>query len=108
MLAAIFGNSTTEQVLYYLRVNSEGYALGISTKLSRPISVIYKQLQRLEQGNVVVSKLMGRTRIYTLNPNWPFKKYLSALLDAAIDSQERKTFMKKYTERKRPRRSGKP
>jgi hypothetical protein len=58
-------------------------------------------------GNASAEKV-GRTRLYTWNPRYPFRRELRALLRKALDqlpASERKRY---FTERRRPRRVGKP
>lgn len=107
MLESVFGNETLEKVLFFLRRNKEGYALGIADKLGLPVSQVQRQLERMEKGGVLVSRLIGRTRVYELDPRWAFKNELSALLDAAMNAVPVDELVAKYTVRNRPRRKGK-
>jgi len=57
---------------------------------------------------VLVSRKVGRTRLYTFNPRYPFRDELQALLEKALafypaDIRERLLY-----NRRRPRRRGKP
>lgn len=67
MLETIFGNATIEKVLLYLQNYNEGYASEIASTFSVSLSVVQKQLKRLEDGGVIVSQLKGRTRIFLWN-----------------------------------------
>ena len=67
-----------------------------------------KQLEKLELGGVLVSHTAGRTRLYGLNPRYPFLKELRSLLEKALSfypSEERERLL---MNRRRPRRRGKP
>ncbi len=44
---------------------------------------LHKQLEQLEAGGVLFSRLAGRTRLYGFNPRYPFLQELKALLDKA-------------------------
>jgi hypothetical protein len=70
--------------------------------------VVLKQLARLEEGGILVSRLLGRTRIYELNPRWFFHKELKALLEKALGALPPDEVKKHYRARQRPRRAGKP
>lgn len=48
------------------------------------LSAVQKQLQKFEDAGVVVSKLMGRTRIYTFNKKSPLTKPLIELIDVVF------------------------
>jgi hypothetical protein len=84
MLEPIFGNGTAEKVLLYIVVHREGYAREVAQAFAVPISMIQKQLARLERGGVLVSVTKGRTRLFQLNPVYPFARELEALLRRAI------------------------
>lgn len=67
-------------------------------------------LLRLEKGGILVSHLVGKTRIFQFNPHYLFLKDLCALLQRAYDTIP-EDIKKKYYQvpvRTRPRRTGKP
>ncbi len=108
MLESIFGSLNKERVLLYLTIRKEGYAREIARYFDTGLSPIQNQLEKLETGNVLYSRLAGRTRLYSINPRYPFVNELSSLLEKAVqflpdDEKERLCFV-----RKRPRRKGKP
>ena len=47
---------------------NEGYATEIGATYSISLSVIQKQLKRLEDGGILVSQPKGRKRLYLWNP----------------------------------------
>ena len=108
MLEALFGSVNRERVLLFLYVRKEGYSREISRFFRTDLSQIQKQLERLEVGGVLYSRALGKTRVYRLNPRYPFRVQLEALLDKALsfypaEERERLTMV-----RRRPRRRGKP
>jgi predicted ArsR family transcriptional regulator len=108
MLEAIFGNSTAEKVLLYLLVHRQAYARELAQAFALPVSVVQKQLIRLERGNVLASRTMGRTRVFEINPSYAFANELRALLKRALDfvpARERAPYGPK---RRRPRATAKP
>ena len=108
MLEAIFGNATAEKVLLHLVVHDESYARELARTFHLPVSVIQKQLIRLERGGILASRLVGKTRVFQLDPSYPFVRELEALLRRALDflpETEREPYQPK---RKRPRTVGKP
>jgi DNA-binding transcriptional ArsR family regulator len=108
MLEPIFGNGTAEKVLLFLLVHKQAYAREMAQAFSLSISVIQKQLLRLERGNVLASRTIGRTRVFELNPSYPFVGELRALLRRALEfvpARERAPYEPK---RARPRATGKP
>ena len=108
MLEKILGGTAAERVLLYLENYEEGYAKGIATTFEMPLNVIQKQLLKCEAASVLVSQRKGKTRIFSWNPRYPFRKELRALLAKALlflPDGEVKRF---YRQRTRPRRAGKP
>ena len=108
MLEAIFGSINRERVLMFLYVRQEGYSREISRFFRTDLSQIQKQLERLETGGVLYSRSMGKTRVYGLNPRYPFLNQLRELLDKVLvfytaEEREKLTII-----RRRPRRKGKP
>jgi hypothetical protein len=83
MLGVIFGNENAERVLQYLLAKENGYLSEISEYYGIAPSILKKQLDKFESGNVIVGKSVGRTRVFELNPRYPFIKELIALLKRA-------------------------
>jgi predicted ArsR family transcriptional regulator len=107
MLSALFGNKTAEKILLSLRRNREDYALALAGRLGLPVNQVQQQLKRLEKGQVLVSRSVGRTRLYQIDPRRPFARQLEALLDTGLSALDAKA-LAALTQRKRPRRAGKP
>lgn len=108
MIEAIVGNSTMEKVLLFLANYNKGYAQQIADTFSIPLNMVQKQLKRLEDGGVMISKLEGKTRVYEWNPRYALNRELKALLQKTlsyIPSAEQKKYFRART---RPRRAGKP
>jgi len=108
MLKAILDNKTKEKILLTLFVAKEAYARDLVVVFKGNLSSIQNQLKKLERGGVIVSRLKGRTRLYSFNPRYPFKKELEALLEKALSFMPKEQKKKYYTPRLRPRRAGKP
>jgi hypothetical protein len=85
LLDAIVGNRTAACVLLYLQRRGEGYSLAVAREHSLPHSQVRKQLMRLESGGVLTSRLLGRTRVFVWNPNFPLHQELRELVQAALD-----------------------
>ena len=107
MLEPIFGSIVVEKILFYLLVYKTGYMRGIAKLFNIPIGTMVNQLDRLENGSVIVSKKEGTIRIYSLNPRYPFIKELEAFLQRAKDALSEEEIEKYYRMRTRPRRKGK-
>jgi len=108
MLEALFNSKIKERILLTLLVRKELYARDLAAIFSGSLSPVQNQLKKLEKGGVVVSRLKGRTRLYSFNPRYPFLKQIEGLLTKVLSfvpAYERKKY---YTPRLRPRRAGKP
>ena len=108
MLVPLLGSKGSEKVLIFIAARGEGYAREISQFFDIDISTIQNQLNKLELGGILVSTTKGRTRLYTLNPRYPFVKELKQLLDKALSFYPEDEREKLVMERRRPRRRGKP
>ncbi len=109
MLEGIFGNASAEKVLLYLEQYGEGYPTAIARSFDDlTLHMAQRQLDRFERAGALVSTLKGRTRLYTWNPRYPFQSELRSILARALEllpAADRKRY---FSERRRPRRSGKP
>jgi hypothetical protein len=109
VLEGIFGNATAEKVLLYLERYDEGYALGIARAFDDlPVSMVQRQLERLEAAGVLVSQRTGRTRVFAWNPRFAFEDELRALLRKALKLLPKAERKRYFAARRRPRRTGKP
>ena len=108
MIESLLGSKDRELVLLFLFTRNEGYAREISQFYETEHSQILKQLERLEVGNILVSKPVGKARVYSLNPRYPFIKELKALLEKVLSFYPEDELEKLTLVRKRPRRKGKP
>jgi len=108
LLGPLFGSSLREWLLLQLITRPESYPRELAQELGFALRAVQKQLAALEEGGVVYSRLRGRTRLYSLNPRYPFRRELEALLRRALGvlpESERERF---YVPRLRPRKPGKP
>ncbi len=108
MLEGLFGNPVIEKIFFTLLVYNESYALGLAKTFGEPVNKFQQQLKRLEDGGIIVSRLVGNMRLYTFNPRYPFLKELKTLVSKAYEFIPVKEKGKYYRKRTRPRRAGKP
>jgi hypothetical protein len=108
MLEPLLGSTNAERVLIFILARGEGYAREMALFFETDLYGIQKQLEKLEMGGVMVSRRVGRTRLYTFNPRYPFLTELKGLLNKALvfypDAERSALTMN----RRRPRRKGKP
>lgn len=107
-LQALFGGKAPARVLLFIENYSEGYAREISRTFNMPLSGIQKQLNKFEDAAILVSRMVGTSRMYSWNPRDPALSGLRMLLRETLDSGiPEETLERYYRVRQRPRRKGK-
>ena len=84
MLEPILGSMSCERVLLFILSRGEGYGREIARFYDTDLDPIQKQLDKLELGHVLVSRVVGRTRLFAFNPRYPFLDELKVLLQKAL------------------------
>lgn len=107
MLEPLLGSISAERVLIFILAREEGYARDIARFFDADLYAIQKQLDKLETGGVLASRLAGRTRLYALNPRYPFLNELKSLLEKALSFYSEEEREKLVMNRRRPRGRGK-
>lgn len=108
MLEPIVGSKSSEQVFIFLIARQEGYATEIANYFDADLYAIQKQLARLEDSNVFLSRKVGRTRVYQFNPRYPFLMELKSLLEKVLSYYPDKIQEDLLLNRRRPWRRDKP
>ncbi len=108
MLEPIVGSKSSEKVFIFLVARGEGYATEIARFFDTDLYAIQKQLERLENSEVLVSKKVGRTRVYQFNPRYPFLIELKSLLERVLSFYPEDIQEKLVMNRRRPRKKDKP
>ena len=108
MLEPLFGSEKKEKILFFLYSHGEGYAREITRTFQFNLNTVQNQLSNLESHGVLYSKLKGKVRLFGINPRYPFRKELEALLRKAMMFLPEEEVRKYYWPRLRPRRTGKP
>ncbi|GLI36987.1 winged helix-turn-helix domain-containing protein [Geobacter hydrogenophilus] len=108
MLEPLLGSVNKERVLLFIFARGEGYARDIARYFATDLTPVQRQLEVLERGGILASRLVGRTRLYTFEPRYPLLNEIKGLLEKAAsflpqDEQDRLLLV-----RQRPRRGGKP
>jgi len=107
-LEAVFGNRTAACTLLFLQNYGSGHANRISTTFGIGVRAVQLQLQRLEAGGILVSNMVGRTRVFEFSPRGTTVKHLRVFLEAELEDLPSDLIVKYLRERTRPRRTGKP
>jgi hypothetical protein len=107
ILKGILRAESQEKILIYLLVRERGYGKAIAEFFECPPNPIQKQLFRLEEDGVLVSRSLGQMREYQLNPRYAFYTPLKNLLKATLEVYPKKLRNELAMERRRPRAVGK-
>src|SRR5690554_3716876 len=107
-LETIFGNRTTERILLHLLHYGEVHARGIARDYDSVVSPFIRQLGRLEEAGILVSREVGRARLYQFNPKSAYVMPLKKLVEIAYENIPLDEREKLFHTRRRPRRKGKP
>lgn len=108
ILDPLFGSENRERILVFLQARGEGYAREIARFYDTDLSPIQSQLEKLEAGGVIVSREIGRTVTYQFNPRYALLSELKSLLEKAITFYPEDLRENLLSNRRRPRRRGKP
>ncbi len=107
-LAELLGSKTAEKIFLYLYHYPEGHARGIAKDMQMGFSQVERQLKRYEDIDLLISRLVGKTRVYQFNPRYVFQsqvKEMIAKLYNNIPLAEKKLL---FSLRQKPRRRDKP
>ena len=108
MLESLLGSVNRERVLLFIYAREEGYPRDIARFFSTDLSPVQRQLDVLERGGILASRLVGRTRLYTFNTRYPLLSEVRALLGKALSFCPQDEQDRLLLSRQRPRRAGKP
>lgn len=107
-LKALFGNETAARLMLYLFHYGEAYPSGAAKDLGLSLAPVQRQLEKFESAGFLVSKLLGRARIYTFNKKSPATSRLVELIRVFYEGMSPKERQRMFSVRRRPRRRGKP
>ena len=108
MLGELIGSTNKERALVYLVAREAGYAREIARFFDVPLNPIQKALDGLERAGVLVSRVVGSTRQYRLNPRYGLRDEVRVLVEKALSLYPERLREELLISRTRPRRKGKP
>lgn len=79
-LQPLLANRNIERILLFCFVNESCYGSLLHTLLQVPLTPIQHALRRLEEGEVLISHVERKRKIYRLNPDYPLYSELQNLL----------------------------
>ncbi len=105
-LEVLFGSRSAAQVLLFLQNYGEGHARRIATTFEVAPMAIQRQLRRMEDGGLLVSRMVGNTRVFTWNPRSATARDLRTFLEAELQRLPDDVTRQYFRQRQRPRRTG--
>jgi hypothetical protein len=107
VLEALFGNRTASCVLLFLQCYGEGHAQRIADTFGFGLNMTQRQLKRLEQHGVLVSRRLGNLRLFSFNERNPTVRNLKPFLEAELATLPEPAQQRFFRQRQRPRQSSK-
>ena len=107
VLEALFGNRTAACVLLFLQCYGEGHAQRIAKTFGFGLNMTQRQLKRLEEQGVLVSRRLGNMRLFSFNERNPTVRNLRKLLEVELASLSETDQQQFFRQRQRPRQSNK-
>ena len=84
LLKALLGSTGCCRVLLLLHRLEESYAREIALFWDCSLFPVQKQLEKLERGGVLQSRMAGRTRLYSFDPVCPLHREIRQLLKRSM------------------------
>lgn len=95
MLEGLLGNKSAEKVMLALYKSKELHASGIAKVYNTSLDPIKKQLERFEEAGFLISRVVGRSRLYSFNENNPIIGPLKEILGIAYKAENKLKILKK-------------
>jgi DNA-binding transcriptional ArsR family regulator len=108
MLEKILGSNTAMKIMLHLIHYGEIYPSAVAKDYQMSLSAVQKQFERFEEAGILVSKLVGKTRVYLFNRKSPVTKPFMDLIKVYYDGLTLEDKENIFSVRRRPRRPGKP
>jgi len=108
MLDKILGSEIAMKIMFHLVHYNEIYPSAVAKDYELTLSAVQKQFARFEEAGVLVSKTVGKTRVYMFNKKSKAALKLFELVKVYYDGLSVKDKEMIFSERRRPRRPGKP
>jgi hypothetical protein len=99
-----FGSKTRTHVLLALQLHGQSYPRELARLLASPLSVVQKALRSLEQDALITGRMLGRTRLFQLDPGYFALPQLQGFLARLLQTDDRLK-ARAASRRRRPRRT---
>ena len=95
------------RILLYLIKFEDSYATEIARHFTMKQQTVQYHMDKLETYGILRSRIVGRTRLYRINPRYVLRKELRALLDKVMQYLPEDVVQEYFVKRTRPRTKGK-
>jgi DNA-binding transcriptional ArsR family regulator len=85
----------------------QGYIRGIASTFGISPGAVQRQLEKLEDAGILVSRRLGNLKTFEINPRLGFRNELVAMLEKALTEISEEEIEKYFRQRRRPRLTGK-
>jgi predicted transcriptional regulator len=107
MLDKLFGNKTLAMIFLNLFHYGEVYSGLIEKNTGKGSRAVLNQLNKMEEVGILISREVGRTRLYQFNPKNPASKLVKEIINITYSNMSIKMKEDTFKERMRPRAKGK-
>lgn len=108
MLDKILGSEVAMKIMLHLVHYSEIYPTAVAKDYGISLGAVQRQFSRFEDAGVLVSKLVGKTRVYMFNKKSKAAMIVYELAKVYYDGLSLKDKELIFSKRRRPRRPNKP
>ena len=108
MLDKILGSEIAMKIMLHMMHYTEIYPSAVANDYKISLSAVQKQFARFEEAGILVSKLVGRTRVYMFNRKLPTARPFMELVGIYYNALSLSDKEKLFHVRRKPRRPGKP
>lgn len=108
MLDKVLGSDIAMKIMLHLVHYEEIYPSAVANDYELTLSAVQKQFSRFEDAGILVSKLVGKTRVYMFNKKSKAANKFYDFVKIYYDGLSVKDKEKIFSLRRRPRRPGKP
>lgn len=102
----LFGE-TVSRILLYISRFGDSYPTEIANNFSMNQRRVQYRMEKLEDAGILKSRLVGRTRLYRINPRYVLKNEVMNLLQKTLEYLPDEEIDTYYIKRRRPRTKGK-
>ena len=108
VLGDLLGSDAAEAALLHLYHHGETYGRAVSSDMEISLLSVQRQLDKFERVGVLVSREVGRTRLYQWNPKSIVAKRVKDLVETIYEGIPLSQRQQRFARRRLPRAKGKP